>query len=104
MAHHNGHDRVQLRGDEAISLYLQGRDAWNTWVERNPEADVSFVNVNFAQAIPQASAIDFSHFAFPNSSLDFLRAQFSEEEVSLLLRLIYAVHVLPIMSISVGCV
>jgi len=39
---------AKLEGDEALLLWLEGKDAWNKWAEKNPRADVSFAGVEFS--------------------------------------------------------
>ena len=39
---------VTLEGDAAILLWLEGKGAWNKWMEENPKADVNFSRVDFS--------------------------------------------------------
>ncbi|TMP37372.1 pentapeptide repeat-containing protein [Pseudoalteromonas rubra] len=44
-------DKVtKLEGDDAILLWLKGKDAWNNWMKDNPGAEVSFEGVDFDYA------------------------------------------------------
>ncbi|KID57142.1 hypothetical protein JF50_07830 [Pseudoalteromonas luteoviolacea] len=38
---------VSLWGENALLLWLKGKDAWNQWMEENPGAEVSFAHVIF---------------------------------------------------------
>ena len=42
-------ERISLGPEEAVALWIQGREVWNAWVEKNPIADISFLNVDFNQ-------------------------------------------------------
>ena len=81
-------ERMSLKGEEAIALWKQGKDAWNDWVKEHPEADVDFANVDFSQyrddpscRIP-ADAWPFAGFRFPRGSVNFSRTQFGDGRVS----------------------
>jgi hypothetical protein len=69
-----------LEGDKAIDLWLQGKDAWNKWVENNPIADVSFRGVDFSQHRVDDN-ISFYEFKFPTGNVDFFGASFGEGDV-----------------------
>lgn len=81
-------ERTVLKGDEAIQLWLKGKDAWNKWVEENPEADVSFEGVDFRKYQPKKmdlTAHDFSFsfrgFCFPIGDVTFSGSNFSNVDV-----------------------
>ncbi|WP_462153927.1 pentapeptide repeat-containing protein [Pseudoalteromonas piscicida] len=81
---HNNSAEVTLEGDAALNLWLQGKDAWNEWIEKHPNASVSFEGVNFSYNTIDSklaadstnkrlvfknkplSLIDFSGFKFVN--------------------------------------
>lgn len=56
---------VVLKGDEAIALWREGREAWNAWIEGHPGA-----------------RIDFNKFHFPAGQILFAGYQFGDGEVS----------------------
>lgn len=68
---------------EAVRLWLKGKDAWNKWVEENPECYVDFSEVDFGYLREQCNNddISFSLFKFPNGNVDFSAAQFGEGNV-----------------------
>ena len=65
-------EKVVLEGQKAIDLWLQGREAWNKWVEENPIADVSFIQADFTKY----KNISFKNFKFPNGKVTFERSRF----------------------------
>ncbi|MCG7540600.1 hypothetical protein [Pseudoalteromonas sp. OF7H-1] len=75
MAHDN--KKVVLKGQAAIELWLQGREAWNKWVEENPVADVSFHKADFTKY----GVVPFENYKFPKGSVDFSQAQFGAGDV-----------------------
>ena len=42
-------ERISLGPKEAVALWSKGRHVWNAWVENNPNADINFHSVDFAQ-------------------------------------------------------
>ncbi|KZN49883.1 pentapeptide repeat-containing protein [Pseudoalteromonas luteoviolacea] len=90
-------EQIILEGDEAILLWLEGKDAWNKWMEENPKAEVSFEGVEFSyKALKEhfpdneniTSLIDYSffgreYFSFEgyrfNGCTSFRKATFSGE-------------------------
>ncbi|MGA4608702.1 hypothetical protein [Pseudoalteromonas maricaloris] len=73
MAHDN--KKVVLKGQAAIELWLQGKEAWNKWVEENPVADVSFREVDFTKF----EGVLFTGYKFPTGTVDFSLARFNED-------------------------
>ena len=80
--------RTILQGEDAIALWKEGKEAWNEWVDKHPEADVDFSGVDFG---PYHDDPDchvpphewpFAEFRFPKGKVSFFDAQFGEEEVS----------------------
>lgn len=71
-------EKVVLEGQAAIDLWLQGKDAWNKWVEENPVADISFSGVDFSEF----ERVSFQEYKFPNGNVDFSVTEFGECEVS----------------------
>ncbi|MCG7561485.1 hypothetical protein [Pseudoalteromonas sp. McH1-42] len=70
-------NKTVLEGQAAIDLWLQGKEAWNTWVEENPIADVSFVGANFAKY----GEVSFSGYRFPKGRVNFAGAHFGDGHV-----------------------
>jgi len=68
---------------EAIRLWQQGSEAWNSWAEQNLECDVDFSKVDFGVFIKrgEVEGIDFSFFTFPKGKVNFSRAQFGDSDV-----------------------
>ncbi|KID57143.1 hypothetical protein JF50_07835 [Pseudoalteromonas luteoviolacea] len=78
----------KLEGDKALLLWLRGREAWNDWMKKHPEAEVSFEGVVFSylalserlkgkRPVPQKlkSYVDFSGYIF-NGYISFDGAEF----------------------------
>ena len=42
-------DHNTLAGQDAVDLWLAGKDAWNEWVEKHPNGSVNFTDVKFAE-------------------------------------------------------
>ena len=77
------YENGKLYNLEAVRLWLKGKDAWNKWVEENPECDVDFSEVDFGYLRKQCNNddISFSLFKFPIGNVDFFQAQFGEGNV-----------------------
>lgn len=72
-----------LSGNDAVNLYLQGQEAWNKWVEDNPEAYIDFSYVDFAKLrTTENPDIVFANFNFPIGLISFFKANFGEGSVS----------------------
>lgn len=54
-----------LRGQAVIELYNQGKDAWNQWVNKNINYQITFLYTNFEGI----ESLDFSGFIFPEGGL-----------------------------------
>lgn len=77
---------TRLEPENAIKLWFKGRDIWNLWVSENPNADISFLNVNFNEILLQVGKLSendaecnvfsFDGFNFPNGLTDFSGANF----------------------------
>ncbi len=76
-----------LSGQDAVDLWLKGRNAWNSWVKENPHADVDFSGVDFGNLRKEYSLhkINFRQFIFPTGSVDFSHAKFGDGKVDFLL-------------------
>ncbi|MEP3247977.1 MAG: hypothetical protein ABJN40_06350 [Sneathiella sp.] len=76
--------KTVLAGNDAVDLWLQGKDAWNKWVEENPKAFVDFSGVNFGDigTINNLASISFKHFCFPDGPVFFKRAYFGQGTIS----------------------
>lgn len=72
---------MTLKGKDAFDLFKQGRNAWNYWVEQNPEENIDFSDFDFSK-YSDTSLLDFSGFRFPNGSIDFSSATFGDGIVS----------------------
>lgn len=72
--------KITLSGQDAIDLWLQGKDAWNQWVKENPVADVSFHGVDFGQFdLPE---ISFAGFHFTDGVIFFRKVNFGEVDIN----------------------
>ena len=76
-------DKVVLKGQDAIDLYMQGKDAWNAWVRENPVADVDFSHQTIEANLKEGDKklINFSEFQFPEGKVWFYDATFGEGDV-----------------------
>lgn len=72
----------QLMGEEALELWLCGKDRWNIWVEQHPKAEISFQDADFAERRnTNSNVIDFSGFNFPEGLVTFSNAKFGDNNV-----------------------
>ncbi|MGF1732137.1 hypothetical protein [Photobacterium kasasachensis] len=73
-----------LQGEEAINLWLKGQDEWNDWVEANPEAEVSFFEVDFTKYVlnSMGNCISFEGFNFPSGTTTFRLAKFGSYQIN----------------------
>ena len=67
-----------LAGDEAFALQQQGKEAWNAWVEKHPEARISFSGFEFGRKRSSGENLSFEGFKFPNGEVSFLNATFGD--------------------------
>ncbi|EKF9648660.1 hypothetical protein O1C79_003847, partial [Vibrio cholerae] len=63
-----------------MELWSLGKDAWNRWVVKNPDASISFEQADFSTIAN--NEIDFKHFTFPSGELSFIDAIFSDKIVN----------------------
>ncbi|CCN38215.1 hypothetical protein VIBNISO65_830027 [Vibrio nigripulchritudo SO65] len=83
-------ERIKLEGAAAKAKWKEGREAWNKWVDENPDADVSFEGVVFDQEDVSERIINdeikivfnFDWYRFPNGWVNFNKAEFGEGNVS----------------------
>jgi hypothetical protein len=80
--------RISLDPEQAVALWIQGREVWNAWVEKNPDADISFQSVDFdklhlsvLETIPKFDW-PFANFEFPDGDKTFRGAKFGDRYVS----------------------
>ncbi len=73
-----------LAGQEVTDLWLEGRDAWNRWVQDNPIADIDFSETDFAgiREQNQLALLSFEGFIFPDGHVSFDCADFGKGNVS----------------------
>jgi len=79
-------ERISLGPEEAVALWIQGREVWNAWVEKNPIADIIFMNVDFNQH-RNLETINiyhwpFANFNFPTGKKNFGGTTFGDGDVS----------------------
>lgn len=79
-----GEEKIKLERQEAVDLWMQGKEAWNNWVKKNPVADVSFEGMNFSKIRKQKNltTISFTGFIFPTGDVSFQRTTFGDGDVS----------------------
>ncbi|PCI55440.1 MAG: hypothetical protein COB36_07400 [Alphaproteobacteria bacterium] len=75
-------NRKPLKGQEAIDLWLKGKDAWNHEVMLRQNFDVDFSGVDFSEYRTTHPIISFVGFHFPNGNVSFIGAQFGDGGVS----------------------
>ena len=80
--------KMTLKGPEAITLWKQGKEAWNQWVKEHPEADIDFSRVAFGRyrydrnCQISADAWPFAGFQFPKGEVNFSGAEFGNGNVN----------------------
>lgn len=69
---------IFLKGEDALNLWLKGGEAWNGWVNKNPEASVSFEGMDFSKHVKKSDfpEISFEGFIFPSGAVFFNGASF----------------------------
>lgn len=60
----NQDGKVVLTGEEAIEKFLAGKEVWNDYVKKYPEADVDFSGVDFSKYRETGTGFDFSSYFF----------------------------------------
>lgn len=68
---HNDTSEITLEGDAAIELWLLGKEAWNKWVEKHPNASVSFEGVRFSYKSLEGKLYN-KRVVFKDSELDLI--------------------------------
>lgn len=74
-------DFETLKSDDALRLLKQGRNAWNEWVEENPDYHVDFSGVDFSEKYLDAKQISFAGFNFPKGHVSFEDTYFGNADV-----------------------
>ncbi|WP_318419125.1 hypothetical protein [Photobacterium leiognathi] len=71
---------IELKGKDAIVLWLKGKDTWNAWVKANPKANINFDNIKFwtlRLVYPDlGDTISFRGFNFPEGDVSFNNTSF----------------------------
>ena len=77
-------EEIILAGQEAIDLWLKGKEAWNQWVDNNRDAQVNFEGVNFGELKQRNNkkVVSFKDYHFPNGEIDFSNTRFGEGDVN----------------------
>ncbi|NRA89394.1 MAG: pentapeptide repeat-containing protein, partial [Rhizobiales bacterium] len=72
-------EQYTLKDKKAIDLWLAGKNKWNEWVEKHPDANVDFRGVDFGEHRDKCDGgyILFEEYIFPNGDVSFYGAQFS---------------------------
>ncbi|PCI05807.1 MAG: hypothetical protein COB78_04270 [Hyphomicrobiales bacterium] len=77
--------KIDLEGQDAIDLWLKGKDSWNAWVKENPVADVDFYDMDFSEyrdhPFIKNDEWPFSGFAFPTGAVSFIGTSFGKGDV-----------------------
>lgn len=84
----NTNHKVVLAGSKALAALAHGKEFWNSWVEKNLDADVIFKGVIFPRDFMteiysedysiEFEGFDFEGFNFPNGNVDFSECDFGE--------------------------
>ena len=62
-----------LKGEAALALHQQGKNAWNAWCEQHPDWDIDFSEMTLT-----SDQLDFKEYQFPkNGSVSFRKTHFS---------------------------
>ncbi|USG62754.1 hypothetical protein NBZ79_07155 [Sneathiella marina] len=81
-----GKARKCLKGQEAINLWLAGKDMWNSQTANPFGMDVDFSDVSFDDHVPNfhdgSARFSFDGYQFPNGNVIFDRANFGNGGVS----------------------
>ena len=77
-------DIYDLKGHEAIDLWLSGFELWNTWVVDHSIANVDFEDVDFEKFRMKhpLKEYSFENYKFPTGNVSFNGAQFGDGDVS----------------------
>ena len=71
-----------LKGEDAIALWKEGRDAWNTYIETHPGVEIDFSNVDFSPHRFESEPLSFEGFRFGIGDVSFKGAVFNSGDVS----------------------
>ncbi|MCF5894056.1 hypothetical protein K3H42_02830 [Aeromonas veronii] len=72
-----------LEQQDAIDLWLKGKDIWNQWISKNPHIDINFSRINFSELKQHKNnTISFKGYQFPKfGRLSFYKADFGKLNV-----------------------
>ncbi len=71
-----------LPPEESVVLFKKGREAWNKWVEENPEYNIDFLGVDFSKHRDEDRNLTFGGFKFPKGLVRFEKTNFGSGDVS----------------------
>ncbi|GEM_PF-2797943 len=78
-------EQVILKGQDAVTLWLQGAEAWNNWVwENRTQGKIHFCGADFAniRIRQNLDLVSFEGFSFPYNQTIFEDVSFGEGDVS----------------------
>lgn len=70
-----------LEGKAALDLWRQGREAWNSWINLHPKADISFVEFDFSTERDNEGNLSFAGYHFGDGIISFCEATFGDGDV-----------------------
>jgi|GEM_PF-774590 len=75
-------ERPTLGGEEALSLWCQGRDVWNRWIAQHPGWNISFAGVDFSTKQNDEGNLSFAGYHFGDGNVDFSFVHFGDVNFS----------------------
>jgi len=70
--------RLKLHCADALKLWKQGKEIWNSWFDEKLEYEIDFRKVDFTKHIEKGATIDFRGFKFPKGTVSFVDVNFGD--------------------------
>ncbi|KZB64467.1 hypothetical protein AUP42_00720 [Thalassospira lucentensis] len=64
-------ERPTLEGEAVLDLWRRGQDAWNSWIDRHPDRDISFYKFDFSNEQDAEGDLSFAGYHFGNGAIFF---------------------------------
>ncbi|TXL04641.1 hypothetical protein BMR08_16505 [Methylococcaceae bacterium CS2] len=79
----NNNNLSTLNKEEALEKFIEGKDIWNEYIDKHPDANIDFSYVDFSGRREEGEPFDFSGYKFPKKgNVDFSDANFGKGDVN----------------------
>lgn len=71
-----------LEGESALELWRKGAEAWNAWINNNPDWYINFSDIDFSGEHDKDGMLSFAAYDFGEGDVSFARTSFGEGNVT----------------------